>query len=77
MQLENIISIQPKIILAQVCYEEEKRKLKLRPCFSEKLPKNTKIECHRNLSNYNMGESIEVEIIELVTSNGHSYLYSY
>ncbi|TEW55955.1 hypothetical protein E2R68_02360 [Psychromonas sp. RZ22] len=77
MRTENIIAIQSKTILAQVCYEEEKRKLKLRPCFSAKLPINTKIECHKNLSQYNIGETIEVDLVEMVTSNGHSYLYSY
>lgn len=77
MQSENIISIQPKKIFAQVCYEETKQKLKLRPCFSENLPKNTQIECQKNLSVYDMGQTIEVEVVEMMTSNGHSYLYSY
>lgn len=77
MQLENVISIQPKTIFAQVCYEEKKRQLKLRPCFSEKMPINTQIECHKNLSAYNLGETIEVELIEMITSNGHSYLFTY
>lgn len=77
MQLENVIAIHPKKIFAQVCYEERKRKLKLRPCFSEKLPINTQIECHQNLSAFNIGDMIEVEIVEMITSNGETYRFSY
>lgn len=77
MQLENIISIQPKKILAQVCYEAELGKFKLRPCFSERLPANTKIECHRDFSKHKIGETIEIELVEMLSSNGRSYLYGW
>ncbi|MDA7745725.1 hypothetical protein N8878_00135 [Psychromonas sp.] len=44
---------------------------------SEKFPVNSKIECHKSISSYQMVEVIQVDLVEMITSNGHSYLYSY
>jgi len=74
MMTENIIALSSLRLQAKVCLE--KRKPMLLPCDSELYP-SVKIECFRDLNEYQAGDTLEVEVIEMQSSNGQSYFYSF
>lgn len=76
MMPENIISLASMRLEAEICVELDSRKPLLRPCDSELYPA-VKIECFKDLSGYEAGDTIEVEVVEMQSSNGQSYFYSY
>lgn len=74
MMTENIIAIEPLRFKAQIFFEENKRKTSLYPCDKDLYPE-VRIECFKNRREYNQGDTIEV--VQMQSSNGHSYFYSY
>ena len=76
MMSENIIAIDSLRLKAQIFFEANKRKTSLRPCDSELYPE-VSIECLKDLREYNQGDLIEVDVVQLQSSNGHFYFYSY
>lgn len=76
MMTENIISLSTIRLDAQICVDHDSRKPLLRPCDSELYPA-VKIECFKDLGNYQHGDTIEVDVVEMQSSNGRSYFYSY
>jgi len=48
----------------------------LLPCDSELYP-SVKIECFKDLNGYQAGDTLEVEVVEMQSSNGQSYFYSF
>lgn len=77
MQLEKVISLDSKKILAQVCFEVENKRIALHPCSGEGFSDNLHIECFQDLTNFVLGDLIEIEVIEMLTANGNAYLYSF
>ena len=73
---ENIIAVSSIRLKAEICVELEHRKPLLRPCDSELYPQ-VKIECFKDLAQYQAGDTIEVDVVEMQSSNGQSYFYSY
>ncbi len=76
MMTENIISVESLRLKAQVFFERNKRQTTLRPCDSDLYPE-VSIECLKDLREYNQGDMIVVDVVQLQSSNGHSYFYSY
>ncbi|PKF62705.1 hypothetical protein CW745_04600 [Psychromonas sp. psych-6C06] len=76
MMTENIIALQAMRLEAQIFFELDKRKVMLRPCDSDLYPE-VKIECFKDLKDYQAGDTIEVEVVAMQSSNGQSYFYSY
>jgi len=76
MLTENIISLDAKRLKAQIHFEVNNRQPILRPCDRDLYPQ-VKIECFQDLTNYQCGDTIEVDVVELQSSNGQSYFYSY
>ena len=76
MMTENIISLESIRLKAQVCLQAGKRKTSLKPCDTELYPQ-VNIECFQDLNDYKLGETIEVDVAVMQSSNGHCYFYSY
>lgn len=76
MMTENIISLESLRIKAQVCFELDKRKTSLRPCDTDLYPQ-VNIECFKDLREYELGDTLEIDVVAMQSSNGHSYFYSY
>lgn len=76
MMTENIISLESLRLKAQIFFESDKRKTSLRPCNTERYPE-VSIECFRDLDGYKAGDTIEVDVVAMQSSNGRCYFYSY
>jgi hypothetical protein len=76
MMTENIISLESIRIKAQVCFELDKGKISLRPCDTDLYPA-VNIECFKDLRGYELGDTLEVDVVAMQSSNGRSYFYSY
>lgn len=76
MMTENIIALESLRLKAQIFFENNNRKTSLRPCDTELYPE-VSIECFKDLKGYQAGDTIEVDVVALQSSNGRSYFYSY
>ena len=76
MMPENIIALESLRLEAQICFETKKGQPTLLPCDSELYPA-VKIECFKELNDYKQGDTIEVDVVAMQSSNGQSYFYSY
>lgn len=76
MMPENIISLESMRLKAQIFFERDKRKTSLRPCNTELYPE-VSIECFKDLEGYQAGDTIEIDVVAMQSSNGRSYFYSY
>jgi len=76
MMTENIICIESLRLKAKVFFENNKRQTTLYPCDSDLYPE-VSIECLKDLGEYKQGDTIEVDVVQMQSSNGHSYFYSY
>lgn len=75
MQAENLFLLDSTKILAVVCFEIEKRMPSLRPFSDELFPQEIYIESAKDLTKYQLGEVIEVDVVEMQTDDGGAYLY--
>jgi hypothetical protein len=76
MIAENIISLESIRLKAQVYIGLDNRKTSLRPCDTDLYPE-VNIKFHRDIREYKMGDTLEVDVVVLQSSNGHCYFYSY
>lgn len=76
MNTENIIALSSLRLKAEICFEVDKGKPLLRPCDSELYPA-VKIETFQDLNGYQSGDTIDVDVVKMESSNGQSYFYNY